>query len=324
MLGVHYKEYELLDGTKKILLERISSGQIIKRFDKTPLPKEKTDVVCPHFLEFKWSYGCKFNPICDWCYLQGTLRRLPSKTQPRIKDITKIKRHLETFLEHTDYQEILNTGEISDSLNFEKAPKKALSNIVREYFDSPANKENHIALLVTKDGRTIENLIKKPIDHAIISYSLNGSKVAKMGERGAPSTVERIKALEKLEDAGYTIRIRIDPMVPIPGWTGSYWGLIDKVYRKLEPERITIGSLRGLKTTLIWSKNKWWVKYLDKGEKTNFGLRINFDQRARLYEYAIGQLKSYGANKIALCKETTDMWKHLGLDYKKITCNCIL
>ena len=31
----------------------------------------------------------------------------------------------------------------------------------------------------------------------------------------------------------------------------------------------------------------------------------------------------YDYQKVALCKETVDMWNRLGMDYKKIKCNCV-
>ena len=77
-------EYELLEGGKKRLVQQVADGSIIKRFDKTPVPTKPTDVVCPHFLELKWAYGCQFN--CAWCYLKGTFRFLETKTKPVFKD----------------------------------------------------------------------------------------------------------------------------------------------------------------------------------------------------------------------------------------------
>ncbi|KAF5430505.1 spore photoproduct lyase [Candidatus Methanomarinus sp.] len=99
MVKVKYNDYELLNGTKKRLVQQVGDGSIIKRFDLTPIPQELTDVVCPHFLELKWSYGCPYN--CAWCYLQGTLRMLPTKKRPVIKDYKKVKQHLEAFFKET-------------------------------------------------------------------------------------------------------------------------------------------------------------------------------------------------------------------------------
>jgi hypothetical protein len=37
-LKIKYKEYEILDGSKKQLVQQVSDGSIIKRFEKTPIP----------------------------------------------------------------------------------------------------------------------------------------------------------------------------------------------------------------------------------------------------------------------------------------------
>jgi len=62
---INYKEYKNLNGEKRKLVSHVNDGSIITRFDKTPLPQKATDVVCPHFLELKWAYGCPFD--CSWC-----------------------------------------------------------------------------------------------------------------------------------------------------------------------------------------------------------------------------------------------------------------
>ena len=95
-------------------INKIADGSIIKRFDKTPLPTKSTDVICPHFVELKWAYGCPFD--CAWCYLKGTFRFHPTKTKPVIKDINKVELHTRRFLQEVTTPEILNTGEIADSL----------------------------------------------------------------------------------------------------------------------------------------------------------------------------------------------------------------
>jgi hypothetical protein len=120
-LKVHYKEYPLIDGGKQVLVERVNDGSIITRFDKTPLPKRNSDVVCPHFLELKWAYGCPYD--CSWCYLKGTFRFRPEGKSPVIKDYEKIELHTKSFLEECEIPEILNTGEIADSLMGENTEK---------------------------------------------------------------------------------------------------------------------------------------------------------------------------------------------------------
>ena len=149
---------------------------------------------------------------------------------------------------------------------------------------------------------------------------LPNSTVAKKLGLSEGTIRQRIK---KLQDAGYTVRIRIDPIVPVENWAKEYKNLIDYLFEYVKPERITIGSLRGLQSTINNCEDTSWVEYLD--ERSNWGKKIGFDTRLDMYETIIGYLKNeYRYTKIGLCKETVEMWKELGLDYKKIKCNCIL
>jgi len=155
----------------------------------------------------------------------------------------------------------------------------------------------------------------------IVSFSLNAIAVAKRWEK-APSVLKRIKAAKKVFDAGYEVRIRIDPMVPIKNWQEQYLQLLDILFDNFIPERITLGSLRGLQSTINGCTDKSWVKYL--GESSNWGKKIDFKMRYLIYSTIINQLKSkYSFNEVALCKETVEMWDALKMDYKKIKCNCI-
>jgi spore photoproduct lyase len=315
---IYIKEYKLLNGTKEKLAQRVGDGSIITRFEKTPLPKEPNDVVCPHFLELKWATGCPFN--CAWCYLQGTLRFQPQRKKPRLKDMKKVATHVESFLEQVDwYSELLNTGELADSLMWDNNGTP-FSKFVLSLFKE---QKRHKVLFLSK-ATWVENLLKiEAYAQAIISFSLNADKVARRWEKGAPSVLKRIKAAREVNKAGYKVRIRIDPMVPVSGWDKEYIKLIDLIFENFIPERITLGSLRGLQSTINNSHDKSWVQYLR--EKSNWGKRINFNARYWMYFTIIDYLKrNYNYRNIALCKETISMWEKLNLDYKKIKCNCLL
>jgi spore photoproduct lyase len=86
--------------------------------------------------------------------------------------------------------------------------------------------------------------------------------------------LKRIEAAKKVYQAGYEIRIRIDPMVPIDNWKESYQELLDFIFENLTPERVTLGSLRGLQSTINGCSDKSWVKYLR--ETSNWGRKIDF------------------------------------------------
>lgn len=313
--NVHYKEYQQLTSEKEILVEKVNDGAIIQRFDKTPLPQKSTDVICPHFLELKWAYGCPFD--CAWCYLKGTFRFRPEKTKPVIKDYGKIESHTRAFLEEVKTPEILNTGEIADSLMFESG-EQPFSKFIIPFFSS---QKLHKVLFLTKSSN-INNLLEiDSHNQAIISFSLNAIPVAEKWEK-APSALERIEAAKKIYQAGYEVRIRIDPMVPIDGWQEYYSQLVDIIFENFIPERITLGSLRGLQSTINGCTDRSWVRYLK--ESSNWGRKIDSQTRYDMYSTMIRQLKErYKFTKIALCKETMQMWNSLKMDYRKIRCNCL-
>ena len=113
------------------------------------MPQKPTDVVCPHFLELKWGYGCPFD--CAWCYLKGTFRFLPTKTKPKVKDYEKIKLHLDTFLNTLGDAEVLNSGELADSLmseNGEKPFSKFIIPIFEKISDTCPNRIHLIGVQV--------------------------------------------------------------------------------------------------------------------------------------------------------------------------------
>lgn len=314
---VKYAEYTQLDGTKKSQVQRVGDGSIIRRFDKTPVPQSQTDVVCPHFLELKWAYGCPFD--CAWCFLKGTLRMLDTRTKPVIKEYCKIQKHVQSLFENDgSSSELLNAGELADSLMTEHT-EEPFSKFIIPLFEQ---QEKHKVLLLTK-STCIKNLEKiSRHEQTIISFSLNAPGVSKKWEV-APPAKKRIQAARDLSQHGYNVRVRIDPVVPVENWQRDYFGLIDSIFENFVPERITFGSLRGLQSTINNASDKSWVTYLT--EKSNWGKKIAFDLRYQLYASIFNYLKTeYSFTKVALCKETVVMWKKLNMDYATIKCNCLL
>jgi len=318
-LSVKYKDYPNLNGENQTLVQQVGDGSIIKRFDKTPLPIEPQDVVCPHFVELKWAYGCPYK--CSWCYLQGTLRFMPFKTKPKVKNYEKIRYHLERFFNETvnnDYSpELLNTGEIADSLMWESNGTP-----FSRFINSIAEKQNKHKILFLSKSDYVDNLLKLKTDSIVPSFTLNAYSVASRWERGAPDVKRRIKAAKRLSQAGYKVRIRIDPMVPILNWEKEYKQLIEDIFSSFVPERITLGSLRGLISTINNSNDKSWCVFLS--ESSGWGKKIDFQSRKNMYktmsEYIQDNLQYHD---IALCKETREMWKELSMNFTRIRCNCI-
>jgi spore photoproduct lyase len=319
---IFFDKYQKLDGTEAIMVRKVGDGSVIERFAKIPVPRSPIDIVCPTFLELRWAYGCPFN--CSYCYLQGTLRFLPTEKQPRPKLESKVRMHVLTFLTQIadNMKEILNTGELADSLMFE-GTKKAISHVVLPLFKE-RNPYGHKALLLTKSDK-IEELLKDEFQRSVIaSFSINTESVAHRWEKGTALPKDRVKAASKLFEEGYEVRVRLDPMIPYPEdyWKKEYMDLIDEIFDVIIPERITIGSLRGLQTTINHASDTSWVSYLEENSK--WGKRILTKTRLNMYATIIDYLrKKYDYDKVALCKEPVFIWEKLQLNWKKCSCNCV-
>ena len=317
-IKVKFAPVKTLTGEEKLMPIRVGDGSIIKLFDKTPFPEKPTDVVCPHFLELKWANGCNFN--CAWCYLQGTFRFRPMKKRPYLKNINKTITHVLAFFKNVKEPYILNSGELSDSLLFEYDGAPLTNNIIPLFL-----RQNRHKLLIVTKSTDIDNLLKLPsTNNIIVSFSVNAKKVAATWEKGAPPVNMRLDAAKKLQDKGFEVRLRIDPMVPIDNWMEHYKQLLIDIFENynLSPSRITLGSLRGLPSTINNAWDKSWVKYLE--EKSNWGRRIRLGKRLAMYSFVKNYLeRQFDYTNIALCKETIKVWNNLGMDYRKIKCNCV-
>ena len=316
-LSCRYKEIDTILGSKKRMITDVADGSIITLFDKTPTPKEDTDVVCPHFMELKWANGCNFD--CSWCYLNGTLRFRPMGKDPYLKNKDKIISHIEEYLRVEETPSVLNSGELSDSLVYEGKNFSLSKDIIPLFKEQ----KKHKLLLVSKSSNVSGILKSESQKNIIASFSINALPIAKRWEKKAPSPDLRIKAAKKLHDAGYKVRFRIDPMVPIRTWNKNYSDLVDMVYQNLEPERITFGSLRGLQSTINFCPDKSWTNYLS--DRSNWGLKAPDEKRQKMYNMLIGKIHEYDSKcDIAMCKETVGMWREIDMDWKKIKCNCTL
>jgi spore photoproduct lyase len=308
----------------------------IRFFAKTP-----PEIVCPHFWELVWATGCSFRPACAWCYLQGTFR---GDITPRFFEKKELEKQLEAWFEGIEAlscqlinkpsdPQILVTGELADSFMGEQYWKKNYGiSFAKWAIDLFEKQGKHKVLFLTKSDKVDHLLDINPHNQAIVSFSLNAEPVAKQWEKGAYAVSpvrSRIEKAGKLQQAGYEVRIRIDPMVPILGWETYYKKLVDDIFSTLTPERITIGSLRGLESTIRFCQDRSWVSYLSK-DKTGWGRKIPDDQRQLMYSTLIDYLKTrYDYSRIGLCKETEVMWKKLGMNagayphWSGCKCNCV-
>ena len=292
---------------------------------------EDKRLMCPEFSRLKLaSNGCYYN--CDWCFLKATYRANQNFITVRVQ-YDKIKESITNKLKGASGPQLFNTGELADSLSMEHLTKAA-----REFIPFFGETDNGYLYMLSKSDNVDDILKLKHNGHTILTWSLNADFVSKKFEVGAPDFVSRLKAAKKAQEAGYRIRVRLDPIVPIVKWEHFYAGTIKRIFEEIQPERITLGTLRfeenfvRMKDSILHDKilkdmmgsmkpMLEQVKLVD-GKKSIGKYSFPLAMRLDMFSTAIQEIRKYSDCDIALCKETKDTWEAVGLDLKGCKCVC--
>jgi len=291
---------------------------------------------CPEFCKINFApNGCYYR--CEWCFLKATYREMRPFITIRAQH-GLLKEQILTYLRNLGKQIMFNSGEMSDSLSLEH-----LSMFGREFIPWFAELKHSQLFMLTKSDN-IDYILDLPHrGYTTIAWSLNEPSVSRIFEIGAPTFERRLKAARKVQDVGYPVRIRIDPVVPIPDWENAYAEMIKKIFETINPERITIGTLRFEDAFFKNSHNyiseeSKLFEYLDGmipmlekeivhtngKDKQSIG-KISFPERQRveIFDFIIKEIRKHSPNiVIALCKELSPVWIAVGLDPSKIQCAC--
>ena len=295
--------------TQEDFEEGWSGNGVIKLFKKTP-----EDIACGPFWEIRWAYGCPLN--CSYCYLRGTTR---GRMKPSYVRIEETLRCIEEGFQKIKEPQIFNSGELCDSLM--NPP------LMAKIVDLFEEQSKHKIYVLSKFGtRNIGFLLEKPRKRVICGWSINSELVAKKWESTAASPAERIEAASLVWEEGYDTRIRIDPIFPIENWTKHYGKLLDDIFSAFWPNRIILGTPRGLWKTIRYAEkagvDMTWTKFFK--ENTGWGKKLSFETRMNIYSFFYDVIESLGypLHRVSICKETAEMWKALGFNYIPKMCNC--
>ncbi len=249
----------------------------------------------------------------------------------------RIKKHLHKKLNQTKEPIIFNSGELADSLSLEH-----LTRACREFIPWFGNRKNGYLFMLTKSDN-VDDILNLPHNgHTIISWSINDDKVSRKYEIGAPPFKRRLQSAKKVQNAGYPLRIRLDPIVPYNGWQKGYADTIKKIFDRVSPERITLGTLRFEKgfynmRNSFFTSGPSLSNYLEDmepmftpkvfpGSSRPKSGKYSFyeDKRIKIFNFVIKEIRKYSDCKIALCKESATVWKQVGLNLSKCSCVCQL
>ena len=113
----------------------------------------------------------------------------------------------------------------------------------------PFFEKNKQALLELRTKSTqIRNLLKRDaIDNCVIAFSFTPDKIAKAIEHKAPDINKRLQAILDLQEAGWQVGLRFDPLIYTNNYTVQYKELFQTLFSKINPDLLHSVSLGGFR-----------------------------------------------------------------------------
>jgi hypothetical protein len=290
----------------------------------SPEWREKTGAVCQPAYQLHTIVGCPFR--CAYCGL-GRLHNI-------MVNIEEFVARLDGYIDAVNGQTLYQYDNWTDTVCFE--PEYGGSRLLVEYFASKPGK--YLELYVGKSDNVGFLL---DLDHrgkTVCCWSVAGGTQSGFIERKTATMEARIEAARKCQEAGYHVRFRLSPIVPVKNWERENRELIQRIFAETRPDVITFETLRYLNYDAICQSID--VDLLDdefvaamretEGTKAVSGCEIPDGWRLRVYRFIISQLEEAGPETpYALCREQRSTWELLADDFARhgqtpdnYVCNC--
>jgi len=254
-----------------------------------------------------WANGCPYD--CGYCWLKA-YHPWPW-SEIHVAEGPSLARILRHFCTRIHGSQLLNAGELCDSF---MVPEYITFMVKTLRQANDAYGTHHRLLLLTKSTDPKVLLENDLRDMVVYSASINAEAAAETLEVDAPPPAERISAARRIKEAGYEVRIRVDPI--IEGSDHAYLELMERVCSAIEPDLMTLGSLRATPRTYRLLPKTIRAQLT---EKTPRGRGIPLETRLEAYSALIDVARTHGV-PAALCKEPAEVWRRLGLSGP---CNCM-
>jgi len=283
----------------------------------------KHDRVCRCRYQFETIFGCPHG--C--CYCTGGQ---VSIIYVNLEEL--IERQIAPTLAGNPRQNVfMFNSALSDTLSFE--PEYGLTQLMAELC---AATEDRYYLIHTKSANVdfLRNIDHR--GHTILLWSLTSPTVSRVVEPGSGTTEERIEAMGKCADAGYPVRVKFKPIVPVRGWREEAEAMVDALLARVRPDNIGLCTiawmpLAELRDCIDFSlMDPEFVCAMEDAEARMRGVHtgpIPPEMRARVYQFYLDAIRARDREvPVFLCTESPELWQEfaprLGMSPGDYVCAC--
>ena len=207
-----------------------------------------------------------------------------------------------------------------------------------------AHRSDQYLILFTKSASVDWLLDFDHRGHTIMLWTLSTHTVSRQYEAKSGTMEERIEAARKCQDAGYTIRFKCKPIIPLRGWREEITQMLETLFAVVEPDNLSLemvffDSVHEMDETLgLENLAPEFVAAAERAEaeaQKQGGWRRDlhgpgpfpFEVKHTVYRHFIAESKRLSpSTPVTLCAETQRMWAALDdlLEHKpwNYVCNC--
>lgn len=156
-------------------------------------------------------YGCGCQHDCKYCYAKSLLdfRKLWNPDNPSVSDIEKIRKKIAKLPKDTP---AIRIGGMTDPFQDCEREYRVTYEIIK------ALNENKIPYLIVTKGAMVANdeyieILDKDLAHIQVTVTTTDDELSKTYEQASVPS-ERIKAIEKLQEHGFDVQLRLSPFIP--------------------------------------------------------------------------------------------------------------
>ena len=187
---------------------------------------------------FSHMLNCLYD--CRYCFLQGMYRSAHYVLFVNYEDFYS---DIDDILENSGTEPCwFFSGYDCDSLALE--PVSAFAEQFLPVFAS--RPQAHIELR-TKSTQIRSLLNMEPLPNAVVAFSFTPEEIHNTLEHKVPNIQRRIASMCQLQDAGWSLGLRFDPLIYQPGYREQYRTLFDQVFSQLDGSQlhsVSIGTFR--------------------------------------------------------------------------------
>jgi len=186
---------------------------------------------------FSHMMNCLYD--CRYCFLQGMYRSAHYVLFVNYEDFVT---EIENKLQKTDKEIHFFSGYDCDSLALEPVTK------FLEYFLPVFRKHRKALLEIRTKSTQIRTLLNtEPFENCVLAWSFTPAEIAAVLENRTPSVDRRIISIIKLQEKGWRIGLRFDPLIYSSEYQSQYRKLFADTLQICNPEllhSVTLGSFR--------------------------------------------------------------------------------